>query len=236
VPEVDFSGPGTPPPQESLGCSFNRAQCESRARAEIQSKQKAAREADAEGSVEIDPEARERTTPKIVYAPARNGDLYFQVWSIVYADDARAPKLAQGVEIAADGKKKAAALDLWSHLGWAQAEFYYDHEGPWTPEISRDEAMWNLRWRARLRRVTPPRVDLLENWSGVLLGKIMGRISSLIGGAPEDSEGIVEILVRFGFEEAGKRVEEVVHDAAVSGDDAIESEARKAWRRVGGVH
>ena len=34
-----------------------------------------------------------------------------------------------------------------------ETEFYYDEIGKW--EDYKDEALWNLKWRARLRRYRP---------------------------------------------------------------------------------
>jgi hypothetical protein len=247
VPDVGDlmdGGTGDAPTQTSLGCPFDRNRCENEARSDIRARRAQAEQENGGESAEIDPEARRETTPKIVYAPAHNGDPYFQVWSIVYANDARASKPAKGVEIAADGRRRADAVDFWARLGWAQAEFYFDHEGAWTEDISENQAMWNLRWRARLRRVTPPTVNILEDAMGSLIGKIESRLSQVLGldgngenGDDEDSPSdILDLLLRFGYDGARQPIEERLNGLATDADNSIEGEGRRAWRRVGGVH
>ena len=51
-----------------------------------------------------------------------------------------------------------AALDALEKTGFSQAEFYYDQvtSGKLNWSDYKDDAMWNLRWRARMRRVRLP--------------------------------------------------------------------------------
>ncbi|MBI5537776.1 MAG: hypothetical protein HY898_33940 [Deltaproteobacteria bacterium] len=93
-------------------------------------------------------------TPKKVYEGAKNGNEYFQIWSVVWGDQARLKEGGQGVGIAAWNKAKPKPPPEWGKIGIAQAEFYYDGSGSWNG--LKEDAMWNMRWRARLRRVRPP--------------------------------------------------------------------------------
>lgn len=229
--------PGEPPPQESLGCAFDRRTCETRARAAIRAARE--REAGADGAAEtsqIDAEARRQTTPKVVFDAAQNGNGYFQVWSVVAADDARVKEPARIVEIAAHGRAQTGDTSLWSRLGWAQAEFYYDHEGPWSPDTATHEALWNLRWRARLRRVRPPTVNILETVAGRVLGKIEERVQAHIGLTGDEPRTVIDMLLQMSFDRAAEEIESRVSEMAVAGDNALESRARRAWRQFGGVH
>jgi hypothetical protein len=236
VGELLETQPGEPPPQQSLGCAFNRNTCETRARDRI----RAAREAEpGSGNVEtsqIDPQARQQTTPKVVFEPARNGNGYFQVWSLVAADGARAEQPARIVELAAHGRARAGDTSLWSRLGWAQAEFYYDQEGAWADDTGSHEALWNLRWRARLRRVRPPTINILESVAGTVLGKIEERVQAHIGPTGDEPRTVIDLLLQMSFDRASQEIESRVNDAAVAGDNALERRARQAWRRFGGVH
>lgn len=228
--------PGEPPLQESLGCAFNRNTCENRAREEIRA-ERAEAEADSGGETsQIDAQARRQTTPKVVFSAAENGNAYFQVWSVVAADSGRVEQPARIVELAAHGRARVRDTNFWSRLGWAQAEFYYDHEGPWSERIATHEALWNLRWRARLRRVRPPTIDILESLSGTLLGKIQERVQAQIGATGEESGTIIEVLLQMSFERAAEEIESRVNEIAVAGDNALELRARRAWRSIGGVH
>jgi hypothetical protein len=93
-------------------------------------------------------------TPKKVYEGAKNGNEYFQIWSVVWGDQARLKEGGQGVGIAAWNKAKPKPPPEWGKIAIAQAEFYYDGSGSW--DGLKEDAMWNMRWRARLRRVRPP--------------------------------------------------------------------------------
>jgi hypothetical protein len=93
-------------------------------------------------------------TPKKVYDGAKNGNEYFQIWSVVWGDQKRAKEGGQGVGIAAWNKAKPKDPPPWTKIGFAQAEYYYDGSGGW--DGLKEDAMWNMRWRARLRRVRPP--------------------------------------------------------------------------------
>lgn len=232
-----FTIPDPPPP-----CPFDRGQCEVRARADIRAKReaelKAAGVTDGAGTT-IDADARKKTTPKIAYGPATNGDEYFQVWSLVLARNDRAATPAKGVELAAHHKAQAAKLGFFSRLGWAQAEFYYDHDKKWSDEVGENEAMWNLRWRARLRRVKPPTIDVLEDLSGDLVGRIRGQLHDALFGDESDDgdqDGFVDALLELGFDKIATNIESTVHDKAVEGDDKIEESVREHWQKFGGIH
>jgi hypothetical protein len=93
-------------------------------------------------------------TPKKVFESAKNGNDYFQIWSVVWGDQSRMKEGEKGVGIAAWNKAKIKDPAIWTKVGFAQAEFYYDGAGSWD-DLNQD-SMWNMRWRARLRRVRPP--------------------------------------------------------------------------------
>jgi hypothetical protein len=114
----------------------------------------------------------DKMSPKEPYDPAQNGDDYFQVYSAVNAgDDAFVKRSDKGVDIAAWGKAKAGGSygSMNEKLSMAESEFYYDQTNASVAEDQcyvppcgmtwpsyREEALWNLRWRARLRRFRPP--------------------------------------------------------------------------------
>lgn len=93
-------------------------------------------------------------TPKKVFESAKNGNDYFQIWSVVWGDQTRMKDSEKGVGIAAWNKAKPKDPPIWTKVGFAQAEYYYDGAGSW--DGLKEDAMWNMRWRARLRRVRPP--------------------------------------------------------------------------------
>lgn len=102
-------------------------------------------------------------TPKKVFDQAKNGDKYFQVYAFVLHNRERQKRADKGVDMegwgkADQGKSKAEGEAerpfTLQKAGMADAEFYYDTSGEW--DSYKDDAMWNMRWRARLRRYRDP--------------------------------------------------------------------------------
>jgi hypothetical protein len=207
-------------------CPFDRALCEKRARFDMQQRREAELGADGVNSEQesgLDAEAREQTRPKIVFSEAENGDGYFQIWAVVLGDDARATRPAKGVEIAARDGQRADATSFWARVGWAQAEFYYDTDRAWSEDVAKYDAMWNLRWRARLRRVSSPAAALMSSTIGGILGKLKEQLADEVGES-EDAEALVDLLSDLSFGDAAKPLSDVAEDVA---DD---------WNRLGGIH
>lgn len=89
-------------------------------------------------------------TPKKVIDAAKNGNKYFQVMSFVWSDMKLANMGRKQVKIAAWGGGGPALPKVWGKVQLATAEFYYDASGDWSS--MKEDSMWNMRWRARLRR------------------------------------------------------------------------------------
>jgi hypothetical protein len=118
-------------------------------------------------------------TSKMIFASAQNGDDYFQVYGFVTGDNTSAQQNAKSrVEMPAWGKASIQtnpATDALEKTGVSQAEFYYDQvtAGQLAWADYQDDALWNMRWRARLRRFRLP--------TQVSLGALSGAISSVPG-------------------------------------------------------
>ncbi|XYH94744.1 hypothetical protein ACMHYB_44030 [Sorangium sp. So ce1128] len=99
---------------------------------------------------------------KMVYSDAQNGDNYFASWAFVWGDLRERSDAQKGVAIAAWGKVNPAESSVWSQYHFAQSEYYYEPEegGPTDWGSLAEGAMWNMRWRARLRRTHPPPIHL----------------------------------------------------------------------------
>lgn len=114
-------------------------------------------------------------TSKCVYEPATLGDDYFAIWGFGFGDLADQSDAAKGVNIAGWNKAKAAGPSPFSKIGLAKAEFYYEPKPGdpkhWGKDLAgsipfglggksdgglSEDAMWNMRWRARLRRLRLP--------------------------------------------------------------------------------
>ena len=131
-------------------------------------------------------------TPKKVAEGSQNGDGSFQVWSFVKGWD-KFKRPDKGVEIADWNGSKVSdgALGALAEYGFAQAEFYYDQVEPdalaW--EDYQEDAMWNLRWRARLRRVRLPNAGMLGNLLGSGLPDWIPGLPAGVGEAGTDIAG-----------------------------------------------
>lgn len=126
-------------------------------------------------------------TSKMIYAPAVNGDDYFQVYGFVMGDNQAMHQNAQKrVEMPAWGKatvSPSSVTDTLEKVGFAEAEFYFD-QVPGVPKTKgqawddyKDQALWNMRWRARLRRFRLP--------TQISMDKINGAIGG-VSGVPAD--------------------------------------------------
>lgn len=125
-----------------------------------------------------------------VYDSAQNGNGYFQVWSLVTGDDKFVSAPDRGVEVSTWGSSKAPGVDIWGKFSFAQAEFYYDWRkgnkdegtsGEW--DDYKENTMWNMRWRARFRRVHPFTGTLATGLGGKLGGIITSKLGNVVGGA-----------------------------------------------------
>jgi hypothetical protein len=213
----------------SMPCPFDRGLCEKRARSDIHQARDSALGKDGTlngESSELDAASRKESRPKIVFGEAENGDGYFQIWSVVLANDARATRPAKGVEMAARGGQKAGDPGFWSRVGWAQAEFYYDTDRAWSDDLAKYDAMWNLRWRARLRRVNSPAAALMSSTIGSILGKLKERLAEEVGDS-DDVDALADVLNDLSFDDAAKPLSDAANDATGVADD---------WNRLGGIH
>lgn len=117
-------------------------------------------------------------TSKRVFDDAQNGNGYFQVWSVVVGDDQWPRRADPGVKIAAWHKQMSMPPSPWGKVAFAEAEFYYDTSGKW--EDYKEDAMWNMRWRARFRRVRPPTPDVATVIADVAGGKLANKLDDKV--------------------------------------------------------
>jgi hypothetical protein len=134
----------------------------------------------------------EGKTSKMVYEPASLGDDYFAVWSFGFGDLKDQTGADKGVNIAGWNKAKVSDPTVFSKIALAKAEFYYEPkpEDPkkwgkdWDDRVPggekpdgglAEDAMWNMRWRARLRRLRLP----IPSAGGLLATKINSAIPKI---------------------------------------------------------
>lgn len=108
-------------------------------------------------------------TAKQLVPYAVNGNEWFQVYALVLGDTNRLRAPDKGVLIASGGQSEIPVPEGLEGYGFAQAEFYYDQTSQAQAEDIyqkpgsgtawaeyRDNVMWNMRWRARLRYYRVP--------------------------------------------------------------------------------
>src|SRR5262249_22580346 len=93
------------------------------------------------------------------------------IWALGWGDLKSQSGAQRGVDIPAWNKAKTEDPSFLSKSVFAKAEFYYDIAKGGRPkwDTYKDDAMWNMRWRARLRRVKSPTSKL-----GALAGASIG--------------------------------------------------------------
>ena len=119
------------------------------------------------------------------------GDTDFQMRTIAFGDEP--PSLGrQGVRIAAWGEDEANgvadAANTVARLSIAQAEFYWDQDEDWhdnefehSLNRGRIEWMWDMAWRARLRRVSFTNGGAASDSCGSTPGADCSRMTSFFG-------------------------------------------------------
>lgn len=120
---------------------------------------------------------------KRIYRPAKHGDDYFATWGFTTSNFIeKEDRGAKGLEVSTWKRRPAGSELSQAELDRslrktqvAKSEFYYDPRrgGPRGWDGIKDEALWHLRWRARLRRVSQPEGSMASTFSGAGMGRIM---------------------------------------------------------------
>ena len=88
---------------------------------------------------------------------ARNGNEHFAVWGFVWGEQKKHTSAKSGLAVATFGRLAPRDPSETSRFGGARSEFYFDVRGSFPAWSEYDEdTMWNMRWRARLRRFDDP--------------------------------------------------------------------------------
>ncbi|MGC4093352.1 MAG: hypothetical protein QM756_36760 [Polyangiaceae bacterium] len=143
------------------------------------------KKAKAEAAETIKKTARSMTEcakPAAVWTYAMNGNVFMRSFANVEHAQALAQRDLRGVQVASAHADTPAAAEAEPVL--AHAEVYLDCEGAW--DSCSGNAMWQLRWRARLRRVQPLRnlaatavQPALAAWLGDVIGKLESPLKNI---------------------------------------------------------
>lgn len=115
--------------------------------------------------------------PQKVRANWHNGIDDAQVVAVAVGNEDSLNIAPRGVRAGAWQTRVDIEVPRTAQFTIAQAEFFFDCDGAWTsnscngPNADDSNAMWQFRWRARLRRYnTPFGASALDNLSGALMG------------------------------------------------------------------
>ncbi len=114
--------------------------------------------------------------PAAVWGEAKNGNVMFQVWSFAQGDPTLSFNDDAGVAIANSGDAGDREENASFHIALAEAEYFNDA----------GESMWNIGWRARLRRVHDPielfnAARIVDEWAS---GKVKEAINKAFASEP----------------------------------------------------
>lgn len=140
-------------------------------------------------------ELTECGSPAKVWEWAVNGNVFMRSFAQVEKDTPMATRDDKGLEVA-DGSRSGNVQALEQEQITAHAEIYFDCDQKWMG--CKSNAMWALRWRARLRRVQPfDRLAATAIEPGIVatLTQIFNAGGGKLGDRLTDKFGIPTILV-----------------------------------------
>jgi len=128
--------------------------------------------------------------PADVWGDTANGDFFMQSWGFSYDQPPRLARDDRGLSYV-DGGSTAQLRDAnVRSLGTAQAEMYWDPidcDGTWGG--CKDEAMWKMRWKARLRRLHNPVEMAARAIVDIVVDEVVGAASDAISTVTGAIEG-----------------------------------------------
>jgi hypothetical protein len=169
----------------------------------------------ASGETESKGKYRYSMYPMKPYDLFQNGNGFGQVWAIINGKDSLTLGAATGVDVAEWGPSDSSGDSSGNNVDYAEAEFYYDC-GPQSGESApgrndtggswdqcKYNAMWNLKWKARLRRYHPFQLNALKmgelavyNALGAesMVQKFLGYVPGLDGFGVAEKYSIVDAV------------------------------------------
>lgn len=136
--------------------------------------------------------------PKKVVQGASNGSDHMQFWSRVNGEKSR--DASHAIDNFQDKNPRAAQQT--SNVGFAQSEVYFDCTGTFTTCNKEEQAMYDARWLARLRRVKKPTISFAgdtavktemaddQKWSQAR-SQLLNERRSFYSGGPTTAAGAI---------------------------------------------
>jgi hypothetical protein len=113
-----------------------------------------------------------------VWRYTKNGDAFMLSWGFSHDSPRHLGGNDRGLAFA-DRGNTANLLDARAAtLGTAQAEMYHDCAENW--DVCGDEAMWRMRWKARLRRLHDPRAVFARSLANIASAELVNAMHRTI--------------------------------------------------------
>jgi hypothetical protein len=172
-------------------------------------------------------------TPKEIWEGAEIGSLWFQVYGFTGGDQEWPRKLDKGLAIATKTGQMPKVDAGWGNWRFAQAEFYFDDQGKWSD--LKEDCMWKMYWRARLRRFSVSGINLGQ----LGLGKVFDVLKKYVDTKfidPKVSGGTSIILGGLGkdmYDKLSDKLKDVVTGALGKGvDSAVDGWVMPSWEVI----
>ena len=162
-----------------------------------------------------------------------DGSIWFQVFGFTGGDEKWPRKLDKGLAIATKTGQMPKVNASWGNWRFGQAEFYFDDKGKW--KDLKEDCMWKMYWRARLRRLAVTGInigqlglgklfDVIKKYTGDkwLDGAVNGGTSIILGGL---GKGL--------YDKLSDELKDAVTGALGKGvDSAIDSWVMPSWEVI----
>jgi hypothetical protein len=133
----------------------------------------------------------EESKPAKVWDYASNGNVFMQSWAFVRMHRDRLRRDDEGLELADQQRTGSLVEEEDQGTVWAQAEMFYDCEGDWN--TCKGNAMWTIRWKARLRRIQDIQTMFGQGASQMLAEGLLAGLSHINSTLTQRAEDSLEI-------------------------------------------
>lgn len=218
----------------SNGVEFNTDQCKKQTQKEVDDKKKQGQFENVGGGLDTSKEAWAKT-PKELWSGAQHGGFWFQVFSMSFGDDAWPRRLDKGVAVATSTGQLPQVNTQFGNFRVAQSEFYFDHQGKWSDV--KDDAMWKMWWRARLRRVDISGVNVVGFGTGKLTSYLTKLGGKKLGKWLSDKSTFSALLGQVAYDEASKWLGDLIKEKASKAgnpivDNALKNAVMPSWEII----
>ena len=169
------------------------------------------------------------TVPYVLFDEAEAGDGHFSVFAFTWADTTRVTDDSKIVAVADHSRQRPKdKVESFAANSIARAEFFYD--GDYDPI----ESMWNLRWRASMRRFWPPEAESLPVFGALLesdaFKSLQEQLSDVLETADNtELQGGMKLLL-------GDELAKQVKDDAQQAQRWVNDPEGMAWAHYGAIH